>query len=101
MDDRPDKANQRATLLELLKSNAPHWVPIAEVVSIAGFQYGARIFELRRLGHRIENDPGRAFRLITFAPVKTKNSSSAEAEDGRQQPTTLFGDLQPEPRYPD
>lgn len=62
--DRERRANQRAQLLALLEANSPDWVPIHTVLDVAGFQYGARIFELRRLGHRIENDPGRAFRLI-------------------------------------
>jgi len=99
--EREQRANQRARLLELLKRTSPDWVPIREVLNVAGFQYGARIFELRHLGHHIENDPGRAFRLITVARAKTENSSSTEPEDELQQPATLFGDLQPEPRYPD
>jgi hypothetical protein len=75
-----DRANQRSRLLELLKSHSPYWVPISEVVSIARFQYGARILELRRLGHRIENDPGRAFRLATKPAPVASPSTTADVE---------------------
>lgn len=79
------RATQRARLLALLKANAPDWVPIREVVAIAGFQYGARVFELRRLGHRIENDPGRAFRLrpspSLTAELVTPSSGSGSGPD--------------------
>ena len=96
-----DRTNQRNRLLDLLKSQSPFWVPISDVVSIAGFQYGARILELRRLGHRIENDPGRAFRLVTncqsdaIAEPPLQDASSPATETDR-----LFPDDAP-PRHLD
>lgn len=87
--NREQRANQRQLLFELLKASSPNWVPIREVLEIAGFQYGARIFELRRLGHRVENDPGRAFRLVTNQPPRiTVNPSVLPLA-----PQSLFGDL--------
>ena len=93
------RANQRASLLALLKASAPDWVPIRDVAATAGFQYGARIFELRRLGYRIENEPGRAFRLIT--PTIPEVAESGPAVKGPDQGCqihshSLFGDLSPD-----
>jgi len=91
-------STQRAQLLELLRTNSPNWVLIGEVVSIAGFQYGARILELRRLGHRIENNPGRAFRLVPSSPFKPSVASTPVASFTS---SSLFGELQPELRHRD
>jgi hypothetical protein len=95
------RANQRARLLELLKASSPDWVPIREVLNVAGFQYGARIFELRRLGHRVENDPGRAFRLISLPSATAAVELPQQKPVPSTEPDSLFGDLQPGPRYPD
>src|SRR5216683_2798842 len=92
------RANQRARLLALLKASAPDWVPIREVVAIAGFQYGARVFELRRLGHRIENDPGRAFRWMPCPPVTAELVTPSS--ESNSEPDLLFSDDAP-PRHLD
>jgi hypothetical protein len=85
---------QRDRLLALLKTRAPDWVPLAEVLAVAGAQYGARIHELRALGYRIQNDPG-WFRLVrTPAPVLSQPQPTVPQE-------SLFGCLAPETRYPD
>jgi len=89
----PNRATQRAQLLELLKANSPDWVPIRAVVEIAGFQYGARILELRRLGHRIHNDPGRAFRLV-ITPVALAEAGQSPQTPCESQPR-LFPDDAP------
>jgi hypothetical protein len=94
MNQQNDRANQRSRLLGLLRSQSPGWVPISEVVSIAGFQYGTRILELRRLGHQIENDPGRAFRLITFQSAAAKQTT--QLPERRDEPNRLFPDDAPE-----
>jgi hypothetical protein len=93
------KATQRNRLLDLLKSQSPSWVPISEVVSIAGFQYGARILELRRLGHSIENHPGVAFRLVSQT-LPTEAESTAAAEEPCTENARLFPDDAP-PRHLD
>ncbi len=89
---RPNRATQRTQLLELLKAHSPDWVPIRDVVAIAGFQYGARILELRRLGHRIQNDPGRAFRLVV-SPLEAGPSLGVSV-DAASEPR-LFPDDAP------
>lgn len=96
------RANQRDRLLARLEISSPDLVLIREVIEVAGFQYGARILELRRLGHQIENDPGQGFRLISKAAterIKSKNPICAKPSS--ETSATLFGDLAPEPRYPD
>ena len=60
-----EHASQRNRLLELLKAREPDVVSIWEAIQTGGAQYGARIYELRRLGHRIQNEHGRGFRLVT------------------------------------
>jgi len=95
MNQQTDRANQRSRLLGLLRSQSPGWVPISEVVSIAGFQFGARILELRRLGHRIENDRGRAFRLITFQSAAPSAKQTTQLPKRRDEPDRLFPDDAP------
>ena len=82
------------------------WVPLPEITNCAA-QYNARIFELRRLGFRIENRTRKVngqrhswFRLETF-PGEITRATSRENTHGPQEriaPTTFpqFGDLQPE-----
>jgi hypothetical protein len=64
---------QRDRLLTLLKSRAPGYASVAEIIAVAGVQYGARIYELRGLGHRIESKPGGGwFRLATRPTAEPK-----------------------------
>jgi hypothetical protein len=46
---------QRDKLLQLLRDRAPDWVPLPDILRLGVAQYNARIFDLRRLGHRIES----------------------------------------------
>lgn len=73
-----NRPRQRDRLLALLKSCALDWLPLSEILAAAGAQYGARILELRRLGHRIESKPGGGwFRLVTTAtPVAIAESQA-------------------------
>jgi len=96
------RANQRTNLLALLRANSPDLAPLREVLEVAGFQYSARIFELRRLGHRIENEPGRGFRLIHKpALIETPPGEPNRQVSSSAEPMSLFGNLEPGPRYPD
>ncbi len=47
--------NDAARVLELLEEHANDWVPLPRILALGAAQYGARILELRRAGHRIEN----------------------------------------------
>lgn len=47
-------SRQSDKILEILKTAAGSWVPLPEIQACAA-QYNARIFELRKRGHRIEN----------------------------------------------
>ncbi|HTR22719.1 MAG TPA: hypothetical protein VMI10_01955 [Terriglobales bacterium] len=49
------QTNQRDRVLAALRAAGGKWVPAPELAKIS-LQYGARLFELRRLGHRIENE---------------------------------------------
>jgi hypothetical protein len=48
------RATQRGRILKLLIAAHGAWVPLPEIAACAA-QYNARIFELRRLGFRIES----------------------------------------------
>lgn len=81
-------------LLALLKSRAPEWVPLPEVMDVAGAQYNARVFELRSLGHVIMN------RTQEFDGVRkswfrltTKTFPAPRAPQPDPGPATLFGDM--------
>ena len=45
---------QRGKILQLLRERQGGWVPSYELAGIA-LQYNARVLELRRAGHNIEN----------------------------------------------
>lgn len=45
---------QRDKILALLQARANGWVALYEVLPLAA-QYSARVHELRKMGHRIEN----------------------------------------------
>ncbi len=49
-----NRASQRSAILQLLISARGDWVSLLTIKE-CGAQYNARIFELRRLGHRIVN----------------------------------------------
>jgi hypothetical protein len=46
---------QRAAILRLLIDARGAWVPLPQILDLHISQFGARIFELRRLGFSIEN----------------------------------------------
>jgi hypothetical protein len=50
----PSRVTQRGKILELLIAARGDWVSLPKIADCAA-QYNARIFELRRLGLRIEN----------------------------------------------
>lgn len=49
------RPKQSARLLAFLRARAGQWVPLPEVLALGIAQYNARVFELRRDGHVIEN----------------------------------------------
>lgn len=51
---KDSRATQRGRILELLIAARGDWVPLPKIAACAA-QYNARIFELRRLGFRIQN----------------------------------------------
>jgi hypothetical protein len=99
----PESANtQRAKILGLLIAARGQWVPLLEI-SACACQYGARIFEARRLGFRIENrtkeiDGVRRswFRLIS-GPVQIEPSTSPAAERD-DNPQTIPPNEKSDPR---
>lgn len=92
---------QRDQLLTLLESRAHAWVSLVDVMDVAGVQYNARVFELRRLGHRIENKPG-WFRLVPA--MATQDEKAIAKVPAPADLDRLFPDLLPEdlpPRHVD
>jgi hypothetical protein len=75
---------QGQILLRLLEERAPGWVPLPDILRLGIAQYSARLHELRRLGHVIENrrEGERSWFRIVRRP-------------------SLFGDLTPPRRYPE
>jgi hypothetical protein len=76
------KKTQRGAILALLIQARGSWVELPEIMQLAA-QYGARIFELRRLGFKIENrirDVGGIrrswFRLTPSAQIRPEPRSS-------------------------
>ena len=49
-----NRSSQRDRILRRLEEREGRWVPLYEILPLAA-QYGARLFELRRMGYRIEN----------------------------------------------
>ena len=47
--------NQSERILRLLRENVNGWVPLPRILDLRISQYSARIWTLRRRGHRIEN----------------------------------------------
>jgi hypothetical protein len=100
------RPRQRDRLLALLKRHAPDWIPLAEVLVVAGAQYGARIYELRHLGHRIESKPGGGwFRLVTRPATDLNPAPLLTAPCSVSDENRLFPDdaqlSNPEMEYPD
>jgi hypothetical protein len=97
------KPCQRDRLFTLLKDRAPNWASLPEILALGIAQYNARIYELRHLGHRIENrqEGDRSwFRLVTtLTPVTLPELHSTQEPPARLE--SLFGDLPPDARYPD
>lgn len=84
--------SQRAKLLAVLRCAHGAWVPLPEIQAAAGSQHGARIYELRRLGHRIENKPGGGwFRLLP--PSLSLDSSQEVMPIHNPVPAALFPDM--------
>jgi hypothetical protein len=49
-----DKQSQANRILNLLKRNSPRWVSLPRILNLRIARYGARIWEMRRSGVRIE-----------------------------------------------
>ena len=119
-----DSRTQRTRILDLLVAARGGWVSLPEILACGAAQYGARLHELRRLGHRIDNRTERRdgkrnsyFRLVVGPTISARTSSistpgqlraSIEGEPPSREATappdsttnSLFGDLNPL-RYPD
>ena len=79
---------QRGKILQLLQKRGGRWVPSYELAAIA-LQYSARVFELRRMGHNIENKAQNvngqvhgAFRLVLPKEQGKLFAQQPEAERG-------------------
>ena len=119
MRRNPDsRKTQCSRILQLLIQARGGWVPLPEILALGIAQYNARLWELRRLGFRIENRTERRdgqrhsyFRLAMSAtpgdqsltPETSPQADNRESIQGAQrpEPLSLFGDLKPESEYPD
>ncbi len=86
---------QRDRLLALLKSRAPAWVPLPDILALGIAQYNARIFELRGLGHRIESkqEGDRSWFRLVLALASAAIPESHAIQGPSDNPESMFGDL--------
>jgi hypothetical protein len=96
---------QRAAILRVLTDANGAWIPLPTILELRISQYGARIFELRGLGHRIENKSewraGRRhswFRLEQGPDSKTPSVTNTSLSHSVPSSFPEFGSLEPE-RY--
>ncbi len=97
------RPRQRDRLLALMKSRVNLWVPLPDILALGIAQYNARIFELRRLGHRIKSKQEGSRSRFRLMPASAP-SPVPESRPVRETPAkaeSLFGDLNHEARYPD
>lgn len=117
LESRPTRSERYLSLLRANRKRprpdgfrdwpeGPGWVPLPDVQREAGAQHGARKQELEQRGHLIENRMRRQpngevwswYRLVHDAE---EIQTADRAVTPLQRPTSLFGDLAPESRYPD
>lgn len=83
MSNTNQRTSQCDRLLALLNSRANEWVSLPDILVLGIAQYNARIFELRSLGHRIENKQEGDhswFRLVlALAPISEQTSPEPSA----------------------
>jgi hypothetical protein len=92
---------QAAKILAILRTADGNWVSALELARVS-LQYSARIFELRRLGHEIENKTvmsGRRkygyFRLVPQQSAAMRRAMDSIRPRGEAAtPTTLFDNEQ-------
>jgi hypothetical protein len=116
------RSTQRSRILALLIEARGAWVGLPEILALGIAQYNARLFELRQMGfviqNRVDRDNGRRlsyFRLVAGPAAPTHSiltldlptgravriQESEQGESQQEAPLSLFGDLTPEPEYPD
>jgi hypothetical protein len=101
------KSSQEDRILALLRSRGAAWTPAPELADIS-LQYCARICSLRAQGIAIENrveiqdGVKRGFYRLTklATPTPAVVGQLQAAPQSLPVPTSLFGDLSPEPEYP-
>ena len=86
-------AKQRATILALLIASRRTWVPVRDVAACV-LQYSARVHQLRRLGHRIENKQEGHHSWFRLESGPAQNTS--QPTPAIDKPDSLFGDLSPQ-----
>jgi Helix-turn-helix domain len=94
------RSTQRGRILALLIEARGSWVPLPAILELQISQYGARIFELRRMGFVIENKRDGEhswFRLVTGpvtsapqAPQPTFSTAGTLRHFGDGQQSALF-----------
>jgi len=79
-----ERHNQGARLLRLFLDSHGAWIPLPEILKLGIAQFGARIFELRRLGFQIENETHRddsgvihsRYRLVRSEPERAPTADA-------------------------
>ena len=92
-------SSQRARILRLLIEARGGWVPSPEIAACAQ-QYNSRVFDLRRLGFRIENctEEIDGARHSWFRLVPTSSAAPATERDDFVSPKTIPPNVKSDPR---
>ena len=93
-----DRGTQRSRVLRLLQESSNQWVPSYRLAEIA-LQYGARVYELRKQGYKIDNKMqdvnGKTYGAFRLVPAASQ-ASLFEAPEAR--PRTQGHWLEPQPQ---
>jgi hypothetical protein len=100
-----NRESQREQLLSLLRRAHGDWVPLPEILDLRISQYSARICELRKLGHQIENKTAREngetkswFRLVETPQRPLQTRLPAKPDEQLESKPAVQSDLFPEAR---
>jgi hypothetical protein len=92
-------SSQRGRILRLLSEAHGGWVPSPEIAACAQ-QYNSRLFDLRRLGFRIENRTEEidGARHSWFRLVPTSSTAPAAERDDVVSPQTIPPNVKSDPQ---
>jgi hypothetical protein len=90
------RSTQRSRLLSLLQSRRGQWVPLPEILTLGFSQFGARILELRRIGHAITNKTEhRAGKVLSWYRLDSEPTHEKRPEQSAHSLPSSFPEFGP------